>query len=105
MHERAVMTSSDSPPTGFWGQLLRFLFEVIEVTETLSADAGSREKKRHALELVEKWYRSSGIRIRYLPAPIERYVVRRIASDLIDALVEVLNSLPADSVLEESRGL
>lgn len=54
---------------------------------------------------MEKWYRSSGIRIRYLPAPIERYVVRRIASDLIDALVEVLNSLPADSVLEESRGL
>lgn len=90
------MTRNADPPKGFWQKLFRFLLEVIEVTETLAEDTGSREKKQHAMSLVEKWYRSSGIHIRYLPAPIERYVVRRIASDLIDALVDLLNSLPVD---------
>lgn len=83
-------------PLSFWQKMVRFLTDVIEVTETLADGAKGPEKKAHALDLVEKWYRSSGISIRYLPGPIERFVVRRIASGLIDALVDLLNSLPQE---------
>jgi hypothetical protein len=78
----------------FWAKLIRFLTEVIQVTETLSDDASGPQKKAHALDLVDRWYRSSGIRIRYLPVLLERWVVRQIASGLIDGLVEMLNKIP-----------
>lgn len=74
----------------FWDRLLLFLVEVIEVTETLAEPGDGRAKKRHALELVDRWYRACKIRIPYLPRPVERWVVRRIASGLIDSLVELL---------------
>jgi len=80
----------------FWTRLIGFLAEVVEITETLVETGNNRAKKAHALELVSRWYRSSGIRIPYIPGPVERWVVRRIASRLIDGLVEVLkNHAPA----------
>lgn len=90
------MATATDTPLSFWQKMVRFLTDVIEVTETLADGAGGEEKKAHALDLVEKWYRSSGITIRYLPGPLERFVVRRIASGLIDALVDLLNSLPQE---------
>ncbi len=83
-------------PLSFWQKIVRFLIDVIEVTETLADGAGGKEKKAHALDLVDKWYRTSGITIPYLPGPLERLVVRRIASGLIDGLVDLLNSLPQE---------
>ena len=50
-------------------------------------------KKKHALDLVERWRRELGIRVPWLPAPIERLVVRRIASGLIDGLIDFLKTL------------
>ncbi len=97
------METAADTPLSFWQKMVRFLTDVIEVTETLADGASGREKKAHALDLVEKWYRSSGISIRYLPGPIERFVVRRIASGLIDALVDLLNSLPQESEAQYSE--
>ena len=77
---------------GFWDRFVRFLVEVIEMVETLAGPGEGAEKKKRVLVLVEKWYRNSGIRIPYLPGPVERWVVRRIAAGMIDSLVEVLKS-------------
>lgn len=76
---------------GFWDRLVSFLIQAIEISETLLGPGKGPEKKERALDLVEKWYRNSGIRIPYLPGPIERWVVKRIAAGMIDSLVEVLN--------------
>jgi hypothetical protein len=76
---------------GFWDRLVRFLVEVIEMAETLVGPGKGAVKKERALSLVEKWYRNSGIRIPYLPGPVERWVVKRIAAGMIDSLVEALN--------------
>ena len=76
----------------FWDRMLLFLVEVIEVTETLAEPGDGRAKKRHALELVDRWYRACRIRIPYLPRPVERWVVRKIASGLIDSLVDLLQT-------------
>lgn len=94
------MATATEAPLTFWQKLVRFLTDVIEVTETLADGASGTEKKAHALDLVEKWYRSSGITIRYLPGPLERLVVRRIASGMIDALVDLLNSLPEETEVQ-----
>jgi hypothetical protein len=91
------MESETGTVHSFWNNLVRFLVEVIEVTETLSGPGDGPAKKTHALELVEKWYRLSGISIRWLPGPVERFVVRRIASGLIDALVDLLKRAPAEA--------
>lgn len=74
----------------FWDRLIRFLAEAIELSETLSGPERGKEKRRRALGWVEQWYRGSGIRIPYLPGPVERWVVRRIAEGMIDSLVELL---------------
>ena len=78
--------------SGFWDRFVRFLAEVIEMAETLSDSADGPEKKKRALDLVVKWYRNSEISIPYLPRPLERWVIKRIASGMIDSLVEVLKS-------------
>jgi len=83
---------SNAKRTSFWDRLVPFLVEAIEVTETLAEPGDNQAKKQHALELVDQWYRASGIRIPYLPGPVERWVVRRIASGLIDSLVDLLKS-------------
>ena len=75
---------------GFWDRFVRFLVEVIEMAENLIGPGEGTEKKKRALVLVEKWYRNSGIRIPYLPGPLERWVVKRIAAGMIDSLVEAL---------------
>lgn len=77
----------------FWRKLVVFLGEVIEVTETLAEPGDGAAKKKHALELVERWREELGIRVPWLPGPIERFVVRRIASGLIDGLVDFLKTL------------
>jgi len=83
--------AEEAKAAGFWGRLVQFLVEVIEMAETLVGPGKGPDKKERALSLVEKWYRNSGIRIPYLPGPIERWVVKRIASGMIDSLVEALN--------------
>jgi hypothetical protein len=85
---------------GFWQKLVRFLVEVIEVTETLSEPGDGPAKKAHALDLVAQWYRRSGISIPYLPGPLERMVVRKIASGMIEALLDLLQSLPNRNVAQ-----
>lgn len=75
----------------FWERLTRVLVEAIEMAESLLGPGQGVKKKRRALAWVERWYDASGIRIPYLPGPIERWVVRRIAEGMIDSLVEVLS--------------
>jgi hypothetical protein len=77
--------------SGFWNRLVAFLVEAIEMAEDLVGPGEGAEKKKRALRFVEAWYRKSGIRIPYLPGPVERWVIRRIAAGMIDPLVEILN--------------
>jgi hypothetical protein len=83
------------PEQKFWPGLVRFAGEIIEVIETLSEPGDEEARRNHARSLIEKWYRASGIRIRYLPGPIERMVVSRLVMGLVEGMSEFLRKLPA----------
>lgn len=81
---------ADATNHPFWTRLVQSLAGIIDLTESLMGPGNGEAKKAHALELVDRWYDASGIDIRGVPKPIERKIVRHIASGLIDALVDLL---------------
>ena len=81
-----------TPRFPFWARFFELLVEVIDAAEKMSQLTDGRSKKIYALDLVDKWYRDFGLYLPYVPRAIERRVVRKIASDLIDAVVAFLKS-------------
>lgn len=75
------------PKFPFWGRLLELLVEVVEAAEKMSGLTDGRSKKIYALDLVDRWYRDFGLDIPYIPRFVERRILRKLASDLIDAVV------------------
>ncbi|MCA9432265.1 MAG: hypothetical protein KC940_17265 [Candidatus Omnitrophica bacterium] len=75
------------PKFPFWGRLLELLVEVVEAAEKMSGLTDGRSKKLYALDLVDRWYRDFGLDIPYVPRFVERRILRKLASDLIDAVV------------------
>ncbi|MCA9435653.1 MAG: hypothetical protein KC978_07695 [Candidatus Omnitrophica bacterium] len=75
------------PKFPFWGRLLELLVEVVEAAEKMSGITDGRSKKMYALDLVDRWYRDFGLDIPYVPRFVERRILRKLASDLIDAVV------------------
>ncbi|MCA9410148.1 MAG: hypothetical protein KC944_02980 [Candidatus Omnitrophica bacterium] len=75
------------PKFPFWGRLLELLVEVVEAAEKMSRLTDGQSKKMYALDLVDRWYRDFGLGIPYVPRFVERRILRKLASDLIDAVV------------------
>ena len=87
-----------SQTAALWNRALPHVAEAVEAMELLAEPATAPLGKRNLSALLERWFRASGFRIPYLPGPIEKWAVRKIASGLADSLADFIAEATASSL-------
>lgn len=75
----------------FWSRLMVLVERAVQVADRLLDQDDPVARQTFAVELVETWYRASGLKLPYVPRFIERRIVHHLASGLVEAVLEFID--------------